>query len=45
MHNRKKIFNALIYQIDLRIDKIKPFKIFVNGKHIRGKKECEGVRI
>lgn len=29
--------------MNLRIDlKKKPFKIFVNGKHIRGKKECEG---
>lgn len=28
--------------MDLRIDLKKPFKIFVNGKHIRGKKECEG---
>lgn len=39
----EKKFKALIYQMNLRIDlKKKPFKIFVNGKHIRGKKECEG---
>lgn len=28
--------------MDLRIDLKKIFKIFVNGKYIRGKKECEG---
>lgn len=41
LHTGKK-FKALIYQMDLRIDLKKPFKIFVNRKHIRGKKECEG---
>lgn len=47
LHTRKKIQSFdLSNGFKNRFLK-KPFKIFVNGKHIRGKKECEegGVRI
>lgn len=43
LHTGKKIQSFdLSNEFKNRFKKKKPFKIFVNGKHIRGKKECEG---